>query len=327
MAEAVRRILGWFVCMAAACVYTLALVVAGLRRRSLRDKKAQTSLTLLITGRFDSRNWCKAHLVPLLTCRCVRRVIAVVDGPLLTHPKMEVQRTPRWLRLLCGRAIGRSIWAARIAVRDRPDVVMGYHFFPAALTALFLAKAIGARAIYQMTGGPVEVLGAGLATESSLIPRGNTLTRLLKPLVLRICGYFDTIVVRGLNAREFLVERTAARSVAVIPGSIDMREVYRSNSNRRYDVTFVGRLVPVKQPERILAVAEELARLRPGFRMAIVGDGPLREALILETAKRGLDRNIEFLGHREDVARILRCLLYTSPSPRDLSTSRMPSSA
>ena len=26
-------------------------------------------------------------------------------------------------------------------------------------------------------------------------------------------------------------------------------------------------------------------------------------------------------------ARILRCLLYTSPSPRDLSTSRMPSSA
>ena len=28
-----------------------------------------------------------------------------------------------------------------------------------------------------------------------------------------------------------------------------------------------------------------------------------------------------------DVARLIACLLYTSPSPRDLSTSRMPSSA
>ena len=28
-----------------------------------------------------------------------------------------------------------------------------------------------------------------------------------------------------------------------------------------------------------------------------------------------------------EVARTLNCLLYTSPSPRDLSTSRMPSSA
>ena len=29
----------------------------------------------------------------------------------------------------------------------------------------------------------------------------------------------------------------------------------------------------------------------------------------------------------EELDRILSCLLYTSPSPRDLSTSRMPSSA
>ena len=29
----------------------------------------------------------------------------------------------------------------------------------------------------------------------------------------------------------------------------------------------------------------------------------------------------------EDIADVISCLLYTSPSPRDLSTSRMPSSA
>ena len=30
---------------------------------------------------------------------------------------------------------------------------------------------------------------------------------------------------------------------------------------------------------------------------------------------------------QEEAARLMNCLLYTSPSPRDLSTSRMPSSA
>ena len=38
------------------------------------------------------------------------------------------------------------------------------------------------------------------------------------------------------------------------------------------------------------------------------------------------------VGHFEAIARLVQspysaCLLYTSPSPRDLSTSRMPSSA
>ena len=34
-----------------------------------------------------------------------------------------------------------------------------------------------------------------------------------------------------------------------------------------------------------------------------------------------------YVIHPVAVANILTCLLYTSPSPRDLSTSRMPSSA
>ena len=42
--------------------------------------------------------------------------------------------------------------------------------------------------------------------------------------------------------------------------------------------------------------------------------------LALELKKRNL-------GGGEDILVIDNCLLYTSPSPRDLSTSRMPSSA
>ena len=40
-----------------------------------------------------------------------------------------------------------------------------------------------------------------------------------------------------------------------------------------------------------------------------------------------LCRDVRYPVQRADVARFFICLLYTSPSPRDLSTSRMPSSA
>ena len=43
-----------------------------------------------------------------------------------------------------------------------------------------------------------------------------------------------------------------------------------------------------------------------------------------ERRRRGVDQNVVYLPYS---LHLLSCLLYTSPSPRDLSTSRMPSSA
>ena len=40
-----------------------------------------------------------------------------------------------------------------------------------------------------------------------------------------------------------------------------------------------------------------------------------------------IDDDQNLLGEKNIPLEVNRCLLYTSPSPRDLSTSRMPSSA
>ena len=56
------------------------------------------------------------------------------------------------------------------------------------------------------------------------------------------------------------------------------------------------------------------------------GDDPTREGLV-ETPKRVVAAYEEFFeGYTQDPEDIL-CLLYTSPSPRDATLSRMPSSA
>ena len=65
---------------------------------------------------------------------------------------------------------------------------------------------------------------------------------------------------------------------------------------------------------------------------AIYGVGQSRAKLICDTAGVKPDMKVKDLAEsevsslREAVAKYT-CLLYTSPSPRDLSTSRMPSSA
>ena len=48
---------------------------------------------------------------------------------------------------------------------------------------------------------------------------------------------------------------------------------------------------------------------------------------VLRSAPKDVIRAGESLGRAERLADYWGCLLYTSPSPRDLSTSRMPSSA
>ena len=69
--------------------------------------------------------------------------------------------------------------------------------------------------------------------------------------------------------------------------------------------------------------SEKTCKFQSFTSMGNPGLGPKRlEALQNEIAKNGLDG---FLIPRSDAYR--GCLLYTSPSPRDSDSSRMPSSA
>ena len=82
------------------------------------------------------------------------------------------------------------------------------------------------------------------------------------------------------------------------------------------------------------------------FQIVIIGAGPAGMAAALTTTKAGL-RTVVIDDQKDSGGQVYRnlqanqetspaylgpsyydgCLLYTSPSPRDLSTSRMPSSA
>ena len=72
----------------------------------------------------------------------------------------------------------------------------------------------------------------------------------------------------------------------------------------------------------------EHIRLRPGMYIGKSGDGSSPDDGIYVLLKEIIDNCVdEFVMGEGKVIDIKICLLYTSPSPRDMRRSRMPSSA
>jgi len=70
-------------------------------------------------------------------------------------------------------------------------------------------------------------------------------------------------------------------------------------------VLFAGRLVPQKGVGTLIDALDLLQHVRPGIRTLIVGDGPLRASLEEVAHAYRLDDRVRFLGHRDDVPRLL----------------------
>ncbi len=68
---------------------------------------------------------------------------------------------------------------------------------------------------------------------------------------------------------------------------------------------FAGRLAPQKGVDALVAALDLLQHVRPELGTLIVGDGPLRHQLESTAHAFRLDARVRFLGHREDVPRLL----------------------
>lgn len=71
------------------------------------------------------------------------------------------------------------------------------------------------------------------------------------------------------------------------------------------EIALVGSLTEVKRPEFAIAAFAALHAREPGFRLAVVGDGPLRGSLERQVAALGLGRSVGFRGTVADVHAVL----------------------
>ncbi len=283
--------------------FVVTLVFALVGRTIWRRRRGSTG-RILVTGRFDNLNWFLSHATPLSRSG-VGEVIVVSESPQGGVPRVRFSCPPPLVLRVLGRALGKLLWMVAVAVRYRPDVVMGYHLFPGALTALIVGRLIGRPACYQMTGGPIEIIGGGYQNENKLMKSLSRPSALVERLAVAVVREFEMVVVRGSGAKGALVDRGIGDAVEIITGSIDTPAMTQG-AKRCWDMVFIGRLTEIKQPEQFVSIVAAVARDLPDVRAICVGEGPELPAIRSRAESLGVAGNIEFAGQSDDVPGVLK---------------------
>ncbi len=173
-------------------------------------------------------------------------------------------------------------------------------------------------------------LAAKLAGAPVLV-RTRHLNNPLKRHWLNFVHYLpDRIVTCGEAVRQRLVEECGfpAGQVVSIPTGIDFtrfaparpRGEVRSElgiAEEAYLVLMVGVIRSVKRHEVALRAFRTLLDTLPGARLALAGEGPMREGMERLAAELGIAEQVRFLGHRDDIPDLMGAadaLLLTSRS-------------
>ena len=282
-----------------------------------REPRPFGQTRVLLVGSFYNENWFRSHALPLSKATGIGRVYVVTDKPFFAMKKIEYVSPSERLRRILGRSLARAWMVTVVAFRERPDYFMGYHIMPNALLCLVAGSWCSGQTIYQMTGGPVQMIGGGFGSENVLLRRLGRHSALLERAMIYIVKLFDCIVVRGEGATRFLRDCGVRSWIVTICGSVDVDRFIPNGHTPTYDLVMVGRHIEEKRPHLFVDLVARLRDVRPGIRAALVGDGPLTPALTDRVVRLGLSEHLAILGQRDDVEEVLavsRLFVLTSKS-------------
>lgn len=265
--------------------------------------KRSTKKRIIINGTFHNPNWFFAHIETIVRSG-YGEVILVTDEPIAELDNLIYVCPPQWANRLFSRAGSKFIWTLMTGFRFPADVYVGYHIFPSAITALICARLYGAKVVYQVTSGPLELEGGGWHAENSLLVGLGRPSKWIETLALIVTNSFDMAVVRGSRAKSFLLKNGYSHSLETITGSVEVKESNASES-RDIDIVFVGRLTEYKRPDRFLQVVGQVVDRLPECKVLIIGDGPDRASLENLAKEMGVSDNIQFLGQIKEVPKMV----------------------
>jgi glycosyltransferase involved in cell wall biosynthesis len=136
----------------------------------------------------------------------------------------------------------------------------------------------------------------------------------------------DQILVVSLDLRNHLINKFRSEKVTCIRNAIDIEQIRVTRSatelrkelklgEKEFLIGTMGRLMPVKGLGSFLKAADIIRRQKPNVKFIIAGDGPLKPALRAQVREYDLDKEVLFLGHRDDGYDILKLIdLFVLPS-------------
>jgi len=118
----------------------------------------------------------------------------------------------------------------------------------------------------------------------------------------------DIVAVQnGLDCQRFLLPRNEIKT-----------QVIKEIDENDFVFAMIGRLAPVKNHVRLIHAFNIAAENVPNVKLLIVGSGPLEAQLKGIAAELPSQSKIKFLGFREDIPALLKCIdVYLMPSARE----------
>src|SRR3954471_14385477 len=270
-----------------------------------RAPSVGNGLHVLLTGAFESDAWVEHHLLPIARSGACTRITMVATTAIQPVDKITVVCPPQALQRLLGSAAARLLMFGWVAMRDRPDIVGGFHLLFNGLAAALLAPLAGARSLYFSVGGPMEIVDGGIWAENKLFNKLGAPDPVIERQLGGLVRGFDIVITMGTRSAQFLRERGATGEIHVIPGGVDA-DTYRPSAQPPViDLIFVGRLAPIKQLPLLLQAVHLVKEQVPTVSLTIVGEGELRQRLEASVRALGLASNVRFAGQRDDVSELV----------------------
>lgn len=193
----------------------------------------------------------------------------------------------------------------QLILRERPDIVH---------THLFISDLYG-RMAARLCGVPV-VISTSHSNDvwARRIPLGY-----LYGLTAKLA---DRVIAVSRSVRDYQIQHTGIFSdkICVIENAVDIwRFAGQDHAGRlvrdelKIDsaaplVGIIGRLRPVKDHDNFLKAAVQIKNKLPEARFLVVGDGPLREELMMQAQTLDLGSAIIFCGIRQDIPAVMAAL-------------------
>lgn len=261
-------------------------------------------MKLLITLGLSDRS-VQNHIEPILTCDCVDEIFIVRDkmGPRME--KVIYLTPPGWMsgmKILT--TFYKFLLLIRHSLREKPDLVHGFLLSPHGIIAFLAGRITGRNVGVSLIAGPVEAYltpfefaPIGKYVYSKQLPEITGFKKVLMMILKR----FDLITVTGSYTRDFLVRNQIPdENIFTMPHIVDSR-FSQQNVEKKCDLIFVGRLVPVKHVETLIRATAIIREKIPSVKTLIVGEGPEFNFLQALSGDLDIHENIVFAGYEGSV--------------------------
>lgn len=283
-----------------------------------KKKKVNSLLTILVTGTFYSDHWLITHLSPMANVNNCKSLTMVASSKVPEMDNVIAAHAPKWLQKLTGQVGSRLIYFCWLAIKQRPDVLVGFHLLLNGLLVALLAKMINSKSIYICGGGPREVAGGGVTTENRIFSRIGKADYFIEKQLLKAVNEMDLVVSMGSSAITYFKEKGVSSKFEIVPGGFD-DEVFKPKVEieKIYDLILIGRLSEVKRVDRLLHAIKLAKQKIPTLNAVVVGDGPDKIDLEKLAEQLGISDDVDFIGWQDNVHVWLqksKCFVLTSDS-------------